>query len=104
MTDTYTPVLTRDEIAAQWYAPLMADDTEAFARRIERATIEAHQRQQWRPIETAPCGQLALFYDANATEVRHCMFVDWFVDGAFCGNRHHTATHWQPLPPPPEQS
>lgn len=67
------------------------------------ADARVREVQQWQPIETAPQGQIALFYDADATEVRHCMFVDWMVDGAFCGNRHHTATHWAPLPAPPKQ-
>jgi len=61
------------------------------------------QARQWMPIESCPRGQLALFYDANATEVRNCMFVDWMVDGEFCGNRHHEASHWMPLPPAPPQ-
>lgn len=67
------------------------------------ADARVREALQWKPIDTAPQGQIALFYDANATVVRHCMFVDWMVDGAFCGNRHHTATHWAPLPAPPQQ-
>lgn len=60
------------------------------------------QKAQWLPIEKALSGQLALFYDANATEVRKSMFVDWMVDGEFCGNRHHVATHCAPLPAYPQ--
>lgn len=59
---------------------------------------------QWQPIESAPNGQLALFCDMSATELRSSFFVDWVVEGKFCGNRHHTATHWQPLPAAPEVS
>lgn len=67
----------------------------------QTAEIAESKAQAWQPIETAPQGQIALFYDANATEVRGCMFVDWMVDGAFCGNRHHVATHWMSLPAAP---
>lgn len=59
---------------------------------------------QWQAIETIPNGQLALFCDMSATELRSSFFVDWVVDGKFCGNRHHTATHWQLLPAAPEVS
>nr|WP_313470794.1 DUF551 domain-containing protein [Stenotrophomonas geniculata] len=58
----------------------------------------------WKPISSAPRGTLALFCDMGATEVRNSFFVDWMVDGKFCGNRHHTATHWMPLPEPPKET
>lgn len=56
----------------------------------------------WQPIETAPRGAIALFCDMGADEVRHLFFVDWMVDGAFCGDRLRKATHWMPLPEPPK--
>jgi|GEM_PF-4514787 len=76
---------------------------------IEQAVLQSEQvqawkkdAQQWQPIETAPQGQIALFFDAKAAQVRNCMFVDWVVEGKFCGDRQRTATHWMPLPPPPQ--
>lgn len=66
-----------------------------------RRIVEVVISEQWEPIETAPRG-LVLFCDMNASELRNSFFVDWMVDGKFCGNRHHTATHWHPLPNPPE--
>lgn len=56
---------------------------------------------QWKTIESIPNGQLALFCDMGSAELRNSFFVDWMVDGKFCGNRHHTATHWMPLPEAP---
>lgn len=58
----------------------------------------------WMPVEDAPRGQLMLFCDMNATELRSSFFVDWMVEGSFCGNRHHEATHCRPLPPAPPLS
>lgn len=55
----------------------------------------------WKEIEKNQNTGLALFCDMNAMELRHSYFVDWMVNGKFCGNRHHTATHWHPLPDPP---
>lgn len=71
-----------------------------------QATIERWNTRapQWQPIESIPNGQLALFCDMAAAELRSSFFVDWVVDGKFCGNRHHTATHWMPLPAAPEVS
>ena len=56
---------------------------------------------EWKSFDTAPQGELALFCDMSAGDLRYSFFVDWVVDGKFCGNRHHTATHWMPLPPAP---
>lgn len=67
-------------------------------------TAAMEDRMTWKPISSAPRGTLALFCDMSATEVRNSFFVDWMVDGRFCGNRHHTATHWMPLPEPPKEA
>lgn len=56
---------------------------------------------EWQPIETARNGELSLFCDMGASELRNSFFVDWVVDGKFCGNKYRTATHWMPLPAPP---
>ena len=60
-------------------------------------------RREWQPIETAPPqGQLVLFCNMKATEMRHVYFVDWMVGGQFCGNRHNTATHWMHIAASPK--
>lgn len=47
MTDTYTPVLTPGQIQTAWVEHGLDDESvEEFARAIERAAIEAYQRQQ----------------------------------------------------------
>ncbi len=114
MTDTYTPVLTDAQIgaivcdvykktgAAEIGELRLRQDAIALGRAVERAAIEAYQRQQWRPIEIAPQGTMLLMADMRATEARNWAFVDWLVDGKCCGNRYRTPTHWQPLPPSPE--
>jgi hypothetical protein len=56
---------------------------------------------EWKPIETAPQGYLALFCDMNATEARDWAFVDWIAGAQFVADRHRNATHWMPLPEPP---
>jgi hypothetical protein len=52
----------------------------------------------WQPIVTAPSGVVSLFCDMDADEIRHLFFVDWVVDGSFCGDSRRKATHWMPLP------
>lgn len=109
---TQTKILTDEQIEQGRQAvfstnnPFCPCDSKTMrkaARWAEQAVLQSPEVQamRWQPIETAPQGQIALFYNANATEVRACMFVDWVVDGAFCGNRFHEATHWTPLPAPP---
>lgn len=65
----------------------------------ERA-FRAGRQPVWNPIESAPEGTLTLFYDANATEVRTCMFVDWLANGRFCLDGKRSATHWLSLHAP----
>jgi hypothetical protein len=45
---------------------------------------------------------MCLFADMTATEARDWCFVDWIVGAQFCGDRRRNATHWMPLPEPPE--
>jgi len=47
MPNTYTPVLTDEQIQAAWVEHGLDDESaEEFARAIERAAIEAYQRRQ----------------------------------------------------------
>jgi len=121
MTDTYTPLLTVEEIVGILHkTPLAPKDGHhvVFARAIERAAIKAYQRQQWRPIETAPKdGTEILLADDEGNQAR--MRWDAFMrNGLFgdvkgfwtCPGRNFTWDHrggygptkWMPLPPSPE--
>ena len=80
-----------------WWLSLPNDIKQMYASdglvASERAFLEG-RRTAWQPIETVPEGVFLVFYDANATEVVQCMFVDWVVDGKFVKNPKRTATHW----------
>lgn len=62
----------------------------------------------WQPIATAPHGAMLLFADMKAAEARHWAFCGWRHNGLrgnsvqMPDNTARTATHWMPLPPPPE--
>lgn len=132
MTDTYTPVLTDERIL--YHGPGQEDATWTYAdqlyfgRAIERAAIEAYQRQQWRSIETAPTdGRTILLgyfnshgkwrtlrgqwmseaYIAEYWEDPDDVEPGWFETSVEADDppncwRIIEPTHWQPLPPPPE--
>lgn len=110
MTDTYTPVL-RDKDILEPLQPLGIKGYRSTAlqagRAIERAAIEAYQRQQWRPIETAPKdGTRIIVYRALEPGYEHELigFDMWRNGNWYRSRRAMRPTHWQPLPPPPEQS
>jgi len=95
MADTYTPVLTDQqirEIRDATLAPL-------FARAIERAAIEAYQRQQWIDVEDRlpPDDETwvyAMHIDGVPEIVCGCLIHETRPDGAY--------SHWMPLPPAPD--
>lgn len=95
MADTYTPVLTDQqirEIRDATLAPL-------FARAIERAAIEAYQRQQWISVEDRlpPDDETwvyAMHIDGVPEIVCGCLIHETRPDGAY--------SHWMPLPPAPD--
>jgi hypothetical protein len=100
MTDTYTPVLTESDIILiagrvdDEGGPLMD-----FARAIERAAIEAYQRQQWISVEDRlpPDDETwvyAMHIDGVPEIVCGCLIHETRPDGAY--------SHWMPLPPAPD--
>ncbi len=79
----------------------------AAVRAIERAAIEAYQRQQWRPIDTAPHETLVVlgWRDESGVfkqEIALASAGKRYPGGASDMWSHGRATHWMPLPPPPE--
>ena len=55
----------------------------------------------WQPIETAPNGTMALFCSMATDDVKKWAFVDWLAYGEFMLHPTWGATHWMPLPEPP---
>lgn len=111
MTDTYTPVLTPEQIRAaaeENMIPLDDPRIGGFARAIERAAIEAYQRQQWRTIETAPHNEEVLlgWRDWDGAWMSEVSMASWGWRNERVSNisKHGRATHWQPKPLPPEES
>lgn len=124
MTDTYTPVLTdaqRGQLIARYIGnatPNLSADCVALCIAIERAAVEAYQRQQWQHIETAPKdGTEILLADDEGNQA--VMLWDAFIRNGICGDsqgfwacpsRNLTWDHrggfgptkWKRLPPPPE--
>ncbi len=118
MADTYTPVLTDQqirEIRDATLAPL-------FARAIERAAIEAYQRQQWISVEdrlpdiiewspgsVAGISDPVLVYLDSEGESGSRMEA-WSLRRGGRGDRTSLywdwdspkVTHWMPLPPAPD--
>lgn len=58
--------------------------------------------RDWQPIETVPEGTMVLLCSMTATEARRWCFVDWIAGGTLCAHPTWTATHWRPLPAPPQ--
>lgn len=60
----------------------------------------------WQPIETAPTGTMVLFCSMTTSDVSKWAFVDWIAGGKFIlhpkWDIKADATHWMPLPEPPE--
>lgn len=106
MADTYTSVLTDEEIAQALndagvtdYADVPLRYDLEIARVIERAAIEAYQRQQWISVEDRlpPDDETwvyAMHIDGVPEIVCGCLIHEKFPDGAY--------SHWMPLPPAPE--
>ncbi len=95
MADTYTPVLTDQQIREIRDATL----SPLFARAIERAAIEAYQRQQWISVENRlpPDDETwvyAMHIDGVPEIVCGCLIHETRPDGAY--------SHWMPLPPAPD--
>ena len=65
---------------------------------------------EWQPISTAPHGVMLLFADMRAREARHWAFCGWRHSGLrrdsvqLPDNTAGSATHWMPLPAPPQSA
>jgi hypothetical protein len=71
---------------------------------IERLKAIIAERE-WQPIETAPSGVILLYYPPVLPTARYRALPEIFrvVDNRRKGRRcMDGATHWQPLPKPPE--
>jgi hypothetical protein len=61
---------------------------------------------EWQPIETAPFGERVLLGWRHWRDWQWCMEVGPAISGWKRGNisnvsKHGSATHWMPLPEPP---
>jgi hypothetical protein len=57
----------------------------------------------WQEMSTAPDGTMILICDMTSTEARDWCFVDWLVRGLLIAHPLRHATHWMPLPSPPQE-
>lgn len=57
---------------------------------------------EWQPIETAPKGAMTLFCNMDEGDVSKWCFVDWIAGEKFVLHPKCGATHWMPLPEPPQ--
>jgi hypothetical protein len=57
----------------------------------------------WQPIETAPSDTQVLLYTPNLHESNPERIESRVYHDSRAGSRHAWATHWMPLPPPPNQ-
>src|SRR5690606_23237719 len=105
MTDAYTPVLSDSQIVEKAnqidFGAMVTHDDFLFviARAIERAAIEAYQRQQWISVEDRlpPDDETwvyAMHIDGVPEIVCGCLIHETRPDGAY--------SHWMPLPPAPD--
>ena len=125
MNDTYTPVLALENIVGILHNTPLApkeDHHVAFARKIERAAIEAYQRQQWISVEdrlpdiiewspgsVAGISDPVLVYLDSEGESGSRMEV-WSLRRGGRGDRTSLywdwdspkVTHWRPLPAAPD--
>jgi len=73
-----------------------------------RELQQAYQRQQWRPIESAPHNEEVLlgWRDWDGAWMSEVGMASWGWRNEHVSNmsQHGRATHWQPLPIPPEES
>lgn len=72
-------------------------------RKLVALAAEPLHTAGWQPIATAPDGTMILICDMTATEARNWCFVDWLVRGLLIAHPLRHATHWMPLPSPPQE-
>lgn len=99
MADTYTPVLTDEQIVQVRRSMRPWQMLNEYARAIERAAIEAYQQQQWISVEDRlpPDDETwvyAMHIDGVPEIVCGCLIHETRPDGAY--------SHWMPLPPAPD--
>jgi hypothetical protein len=74
---------------------------------LQQQLAEAHERQGWQPIETAPKdGTRLLLFSRRPWDRPHVGYYcgpphGWVTDHGWCGPK---PTHWQPLPEPPKEA
>ena len=85
-------------------------EAEAYLDRVN-AALTGQPQSGWRPIETAPHEEVVLLgwwqsdwlgNDDWVSEVDHASF-GWRRGSISSRSYHGRATHWQPLPPPPQK-
>lgn len=121
MNDTYTPVLPLETIVGILHnTPLAPKEGHhvAFARAIERAAIEAYQRQMWISInDQLPEGEEIVLVLVPGDQYQKVALDCWRMQRespvswssatietgmAWDDHEFEEVTHWMPLPPAPE--
>ena len=63
-------------------------------KRLKKEVAKLRKLTEWQPIETAPKGQILLYYGPEQTQ------DEWITMGLASGG-YRKPTHWFPIPKPP---
>ena len=113
MTETPDYASICETVASEWQLGGMDGLYSDFATEVaKRAVTSALEAERWQPIETAPHETAVLLYSPPSYPSAPCIEVafassgrEWAAPGGgrySNVSRHAWATHWRPLPSPPE--
>lgn len=87
----------------------LSNSDREYYREAARVVLEAADAAAWRPIETAPHGELVVLAWRESLNGQWSFEIGyashgWRNDVASNISHHGSATHWMPLPAPPQEA